>query len=348
MPKTRSNKKRTRLSIKHSRRQHFKGGRGNCKHTRKPTRGGAAVTQSKFQHLTCSPLSEEYKHGNPTSTHDKCLPNNEIKVIKDYWNNANPFKRITATNPDQIWKEIRTHLSGTCKDDLCILNQPFMKMAKHKSSLHQRSGGAEYDPKDYYAPKMPKEWKKNPTEWLSNIEILEKMKQYEEAYPCFEFLGPTPIDFDKVLSDKHCVEKELCSFNLRDYISHGTKKIGIIFNTDPHDKGGSHWISLFINVPKKMIFFFDSAGDEAPPEVITFVKRVQQQGLALSPPIQFKFDQNYPNEHQYSTTECGMYSLYFIINMLEDKLTTKYLKTHIIPDQQMIDYRKKYFNSTDA
>ena len=37
-------------------------------------------------------------------------------------------------------------------------------------------------------------------------------------------------------------------------------KIGIIFNTDPHNKSGSHWISLFIDVKKKIICFFDSVG----------------------------------------------------------------------------------------
>jgi hypothetical protein len=211
--------------------------------------------------------------------------------------------------------------------------------------IKSSEGGTEtIDLTDYYSPKMPKEWKKNPTEWLSNIEMMEKMKPYEEAYPCFEFIGPTSIDFDKVLSNNQCVEKELCHFQLSEYIKKGTKKIGIIFNTDPHNKGGSHWISLFINIPKKMIFFFDSAGDKAPNEVMVFVNRVMAQGQALTPPIQFKFDQNYPKEHQYSTTECGMYSLYFIINMLEDKLTAEYLKHHVITDQMMIDYRHKYFN----
>ena len=28
------------------------------------------------------------------------------------------------------------------------------------------------------------------------MDILDVMKQYEKAYKCFEFMGPTPIDFD--------------------------------------------------------------------------------------------------------------------------------------------------------
>ena len=51
-----------------------------------------------------------------------------------------------------------------------------------------------------------------------------------------------------------------CKFDLKDYLKEGKNKIGIVFNMDPHYKSGSHWISLFINVKKKVIFFFDSVG----------------------------------------------------------------------------------------
>jgi len=44
------------------------------------------------------------------------------------------------------------------------------------------------------------------------------------------------------------------------------------------------------------------------------------------------------------TTECGVYSLYFIVHMLEDKLTGHYLKTHKIKDKYMQQFRKVYFN----
>jgi hypothetical protein len=322
--------------------------RHSAKRGSRHTRSTRSKAKGEFKQLTCSPLSQEYKNGNPITPHQTCLPPSVIEKVKYYWNKENPKKRITAKDHHQIWKDIQTNLQDVCNDDLCILNQPFMKkinISTKKSNVDKSSsGGNTKNLKDYYSPKMPKEWKKNPTEWLSSIEILEKMKQYEDAYPCFEFIGPTPIDFDKVLKDNTCVERELCNFQLSTQIEKKKKKIGIIFNTDPHNKGGSHWISMFINIPKKIIFFFDSAGDPAPKEILDFVERIKEQGLQLTPPIKFKFDQNYPNEHQYTTTECGMYCLYFIINMLEDKLTTQYLKTHVISDEQMIEYRKKYFN----
>ena len=40
----------------------------------------------------------------------------------------------------------------------------------------------------------------------------------------------------------------------------------------------------------------------------------------------------------------GMYCLYFIINMLRGK-TVKYFEDNRIPDEKMLELRKKYFNS---
>ena len=47
-----------------------------------------------------------------------------------------------------------------------------------------------------FTPYKPTEWEKNPVEWLSNFDILNVLKQYEEKYSDFKFIGPTPIDFN--------------------------------------------------------------------------------------------------------------------------------------------------------
>lgn len=200
---------------------------------------------------------------------------------------------------------------------------------------------------DIFAPKYPEKWKSNPNEWLSSVDISNVMKQYEAKYKCFDFIGPTPIDFDSKdtsSSSEQCVWKDLCSFNLADQIKSGKTKIGIIFNTDDHTGGGEHWISAFINIKKGEMYFYDSAGDKVPEEIKKFSDRVIEQGKKLSPPITFTFDENYPVSHQKSTTECGVYSLYFIVHMLEDKITAHYLKTHKIKDAYIEKFRKIYFN----
>ena len=74
------------------------------------------------------------------------------------------------------------------------------------------------------------------------------------------------------------------------------------------------------------------------------VNRIIDQGHKLNPTINFKFDDTTGVEHQYENTECGIYSLFFIIHMLQDKTTESFYKNHIIKDNQIQNYRKIYFN----
>jgi hypothetical protein len=103
---------------------------------------------------------------------------------------------------------------------------------------------------------------------------------------------------------------------------------------------------MFVNIKKKRIFFFDSTGDPAPKEVKELIEKIKQQGNSLEKPINFKVDSNEGIEHQYGNTECGIYSLFFIVHMLEDKMTEHYLKTHILKDEYMEKFRHIYFNDS--
>jgi hypothetical protein len=280
----------------------------------------------KLQKLRCSPKDKN------KINEFSCYTNESLYKLRDLWNARHPDELIETNDPKEIHSRLTEYFSDVCNKESCWLKQ--------KASL----GDVEKDLKDSFAPESPKEWKKNPNEWLSSVDIMKVMKQYERNYKCFDFIGPSPIDFDTKLLYGECVWEELCNFNLKEQLKTGKTKIGVIFNTDPHYKGGSHWISLFINIKKKKIFFFDSTGDPPPKEVMALVKRIQEQGLKLKTPIRFKFDSNKGIEHQYGNTECGIYSLFFIVHMLEDKITENYLKTHILKDEYMQKFRKIFFN----
>ena len=279
-----------------------------------------------FQKLNCSP-----KDKNEVKEYT-CYTDADLQKMRNMWNARHPDKKITTNDSKEIWQLLKNYYSKVCNKESCWVRQMAKGTKMEKELLES------------FSPTSPIEWKKNPNEWLSSIDIIEVMNQYEKSYKCFDFLGPSPIDYDTHKLYGECVWEELCHFSLADQIKKGKNKIGIIFNTDPHDKDGEHWISLFINIKKANIFFFDSAGDKAPEQVMKFVKMVTEQGKKLSTPINFKFDQNYPVEHQYKNTECGVYSLYFIVHMLEDKITGHYLKTHVLKDEYMQQFRKIYYN----
>ena len=196
--------------------------------------------------------------------------------------------------------------------------------------------------KEYtFAPDAPKEWKENPNEWLTSIDILEVMKQYEKTYRCFDFIGPSPIDYDKHVAYGECVWEELCKFQLKDQIIKDKTKIGIIFNLDKHTEDGSHWVAMFINIKTQEIYYFDSYGDKPPKLILNFVKRVQSQGEELN--LKFEFD-HVSNRHQYSNSECGMFSLFFIIELLKDTKNFNDFQNKKFSDKYMKKLRKIYFN----
>lgn len=169
--------------------------------------------------------------------------------------------------------------------------------------------------KEYLRPKQPLEWKDDPDMWLDSNNIEAVMKQYEEAYPDFEFMGPYPIDFAApdpyVKGSTKCLMNEVCELKVLEAMDNGTKtnRIGIIYNLDPHFKGGSHWVGAYIDIPKHKCYYFDSYGMYPPKQIARFMKWLTVQ----DPKMKLMYN---GRRFQHKNTECGMYSLYFIIRMI--------------------------------
>ena len=258
-----------------------------------------------------------------------CYKPTMLYKMRTIWNTRNPHLSIKTNNLKKIWESLGNYMQKSCKNEVCWMKSNLFKNRFTSKEL-----------KNIFAPAQPTEWKKNPNEWLSSIEISELMKQYEDAYKCFEFIGPTPIDFDEHLAYGKCVWEDLCKFNLKDKIDKGINKIGIIFNLDTHDKPGSHWTSMFINFKLKKIYYFDSYGDDlSPKRVITLANRIQEQSKEFGKEYKFIINKK---RHQYSRSECGMYCLYFIIQLIKDVPFSRFSKK--VNDKYMKRLRNKYFN----
>ena len=258
-----------------------------------------------------------------------CYSSRSLNKIKNLWNKRHPDTKITSNNPREIWDTLKNKLLNVCNTEKCWLNQSFMQ------------NNLDPELKNYtFAPIAPKIWKKNPNEWLNSMDINNVMKQYEHEYPSFTFIGPSPIDFDKKKLFGQCVWNELCNFDLKKLIKNGKNKIGIVFNTDPHYLEGSHWICMFIDVKKNYIFYFDSNADKTPDEILEFVDKVKKQADELG--IKLKYYEN-KIEHQKTDTECGMYVLFVITQLLQNKMSPEMFKKRI-SDKDMEDLRKVFFN----
>jgi hypothetical protein len=195
-------------------------------------------------------------------------------------------------------------------------------------------------------PAMPEGWRDDPDMWLDSNNIRDVMNQYEEAYPEFEFLGPFPIDFaardpynENVTSKAgdQCLIGEMCSLDLEDLARRGKEKVGIVYNLDPHYKNGSHWVANYIDIPKKVCYYFDSYGMKPPRQIDRFMQWLSIQ----EPKIKLGFN---GRRFQKSDSECGMYCMYFLDRMLEGDNFLRFCR-RAPPDRYMLDFRDWMFST---
>ena len=310
-------KKVSHNKSKHTKSKHTKSKHTKSKHTKSNKKGKSI----------CSPSANPSKDISDYT----CYSSESLLKMRDLWNARHPDVKIHDSKPKLIWEQLNNYMNDVCSSEKCWLRQNFMEKNVDKELL------------DYtFAPDAPKTWSKNPREWLNSLDLERVMKQYEKKHSHFTFLGPSPIDFDKKIVDNKCVWDDLCNFDINNSIRKNKTYIGVIFNLDPHYKSGSHWVTLHIDIPKKSIFYFDSNGDKMPKEISVLANRIKEQGAGLNK--EFTVDQNYPFVHQKLNTECGIYSLWSIINLLEKNITPETLKTKRFSDQDMFLLREKLFN----
>lgn len=311
-------------------------------HTRKKR-----VKTRSFRKTNCHPGTKKNK-----ILDHSCFTKDSIITLKEAYNKHHPEKKIVYNDndPKQIWNHLHQKIPE-CDRESCWLQKIPNKYLQDKLK------------KELFSPSQPTEWKAKPNAWLSNFDIDAVIQQYEEANPDFLFLGPTPIDFDEMKNGK-CIWEELCRLNIVKEYRRGKRKFGVIFNLDTSDGPGTHWVSMFMDIkdPTPFLFYFNSTSEETPEEVKKLMKRLEKQFNLIKPlrGRELRVMENRDMEHQRSNTECGMYSLFFIITCLTrqtdpdqkdgtklsvDELKEMFAGKTRIDDKFVERYRSIYFNS---
>jgi len=246
-----------------------------------------------------------------------CLP---VEVLQEV---------ATKLNVEPNRHSIEKALNVTAKHEYSFVKALPIDEGKKNTYIHQ-----------YLRPKQPDDWKDDPDKWLNSLDITHVMNQYEEAFSDFEFMGPFPIDFaapDPYNKDGKCLIQEMCEIKTTVALANGTKYIGIIYNLDPHFKSGSHWVACFIDLVKHKTYYFDSYGMEPPGQIKKFMKWLTTQDSLM------KLYYN-GRRFQYQNSECGMYSMYFIIRMLSGDDFQAFSR-EAPPDSFMLDLRDWMFST---
>lgn len=290
--------------------------------TRKTKKGGTRHHKKHFP--PPGPSQCHPRVGDKRPAHG-CLP---VEVLQKVGKELN----ITIQNPVAQRKALEKHFQIAEGQELSFL-RALPLSEEEKQSLQ----------KQYLRPAQPEKWKEDPDMWLDSLNIEAVMKQYEEAFPSFEFMGPFPIDFaapdpyNTSGGEKKCLIKEICGLRVKDALQQGTKSIGIIYNLDPHFKDGSHWVANYVDIPGHKCYYFDSYGYEPPKQIATFMKWLTTQ----DPQMKLMYN---ARRFQFQGSECGMYSMYFIIRMLSGDVFRPFCRKQP-RDSVMLDLRDWLFST---
>lgn len=267
------------------------------------------------------------------------------------------YKRPTKIPYDHLLGRRGCHPGTKGSPDSCIPTEALQSQrAGSRTELCQRLGcKADNDaellkllPPDvrkawkskYFRPTAPEEWKKDPDDWLDNHSIESVLKQYEEADPTFKSLGAVPIDFaapNPYGRKDQCLMPEFCKLNLADLRREGKRGVGFVFNLDPHFKDGSHWVGMYLDVNEPGVYYFDSYGYPPPKQI----KLLMETFWSQDPKTKLAYN---GRRFQYSASECGIYSIYFIVCMHYGIKFKRFVK-HRVKDEVMLYLRSWFFNT---
>ena len=304
------------------------------------------------EHLKCAPSKKL------DATNNTCFTTEQlIKMVKSYNKYIKNEDKKIIINKEQfltdselkkyLLSELIKKLPKTCKSQECLLKEDFVVHLKDFDLLYNT-----------LRPLGPI----NKNKWLSSSDINQIIVQYTIKYPEFKFFGALPIDFEEI--ELPINYKTNVFYNtLCNMYKNNIYKIGFVLNLDKHNESGSHWVALYTNLKNKQIYFFDSYGYKPKTEIVKLMSIIAywinsndcnskkeydlqdyslyfKNGICNNYP---KIDIKYNNiRHQFKNSECGVYSVNFIIRLLLDHTFNEIINEKT-SDDDINSCRKIYF-----
>lgn len=259
-----------------------------------------------------------------------CFNADELEVLAHAWNDTPAGRQRPIDIPDPLTvtdedRKSRLHA------ELLSRFQPFCNSAEYcwldnkelNASLKQISPGLH---RLIHASILKPKGTPGKNDWLSTTEIDNVMIQYEELFPDFKYLGCFPSDYFLIHPEALPVSDISAS-----------KRSAIVYNLDSARQPGSHWVAIYFHKNgsdgKLTIEYFDATGRGPNKNLKTF--------LALPYFANARYAENaFP--HQKGDNECGVYSLYFILERLMGR-SFEDMSRKRIPDTAMNRFRTFLF-----
>lgn len=230
-----------------------------------------------------------------------------------------------AVPDEQVLKEIKQRYSASSdKDLLQYLPDDLMK----EQSINFKISGPDG------------------VQLLSNYDIDQILTQWTVAFPDFWAYNFNMLNYTQQSFRDGRVQNQPDTLATVDPVElfKKYKCCGCVINSDVYSGSGKHWMALFADNrgPEPTVEFFNSSGRSPAPEWISWLNRtaraideVNKAANTKKAPAKIRYGNMV---QQYSMTECGLYSLFYIWGRLNG-IGPDYFMTKPIKDELMFEFR---------
>jgi len=220
---------------------------------------------------------------------------------------------INKLSSDNVIKELMKSLNVDKESDI-YQHEAFRR--------HVGSYKADSILKDKFKPSGPSD----STALLDNFNIDNSLGNWskegkEEFGKNFYHVPFQMIDFMQTRT-------ELSKLDIMQLVKDGYNCFGVILNTDVSTGGGKHWFALYGDLAHKgtkddpyVLEYFNSSGYPPRTQVITWMEKVKHD-MARDHGKHINIVYATHKQIQYSRTECGVWSLVYILSRLMGKKRT--------------------------
>lgn len=265
-----------------------------------------------------------------------CSDDFTIDKIKEFLIKSTNVQQsdLKESDDDQII-EIAKEALG-CNSESCIIEKnAFRDFIGHANAQKIRQRFKEAGPA-------------NTNKWLNNSNIDNTIAQWKQMFPGFLHVPFQMSDFDKENTELNEIDLAY------EFTTNNYNCMGVVLNTDISSGSGIHWFCIFVDARNKdtkkhiTIEVFDSAGNIPPSSVIRWVAK---QRLALANAFNgIKVEDlvvTRQNKLQFSNSECGVFSLWYIFCRLNKVPYSYFTKPGAATDEMMLKFRKYLFRSIE-
>ena len=288
---------------------------------------------------------------------ESCFTLESLKHIAKAYNNHHTDKVNINTSKSKLVDQLEDKIK-TCSDQTCWTRQKFLEELDMKvlEDIQEKT----------FLPLGPSK----KYGWLSTTHINEVIDQHHDIHKDFLFLGAVPYDFEEL------PQLEISTLDFKKLEQDGKTKISMVINLDEHNKQGSHWVSLYTDLAKNQVYFFDSVGRAPLKRIRKFINRItkylyekkyhkqlhindvlkelknyknekSKKYVHMDNLLKGGFDIRYNNmQHQFDDSECGVYSINFILRLVNGESFDSVIND-ITKDDDMNMNRKNYFRNVN-